>query len=421
MSTITFFSRRLSAPSVLLAALCAAVALTPSKAPARDGTTNVLDASGRGRHTQAQVPPSEKPSARPVEITLQGTIVPNAKIEVRAGTSGTVEKVGFEEGDFVRKGQLLVQLASPGLSAEVAVAEAQLKRAELDYRPLSEVPERHRPQGSLEQAQAAVEVSRANLQVKQARLAATKIEAPWDGVMGASEIHRGEVVAPNTPLGALYDLSSFKVQFGVPGDYVLKLQKGQKVQVRLEPGSARMIPGEICFLAPAIDETTRTLMVKAKLAKTDQALRSGMYASVILILPSGEGHSRAETPSKSSPAAASAPAPSEPSNKIRDLQEQRLATLRSLVKTTRDHFKNGQVSSDELWSAINARDEAELDLCNSNEERINILGKAVMRAKALEEQDAKLAANKLLPETSLLKATADRLQEEILLEQARAK
>ncbi len=415
------FRSSLSHLTSSLIATGAALALLPFKAPARDETPNAPAALMGPRETTAQVPPSQQRSAGPAEITLVGTIVPNAKIELRAGTTGVVEKIGFEEGDSVRKGQLLVQLASPGLSAEVAAAEADLKRTELDYHHLSEAPQPLRPQGSLEQAQAAMEVSRANLQVKQTHLAAAKVEAPWDGVMGASEIQPGEVVAPNTRLGALYDLSSFKVQFGVPGEYILKLHKGQKVQVRLEPGSAQPITGEICFLAPAIDGTTRTLTVKAKLAKTDQALRPGMYAAVILTLPGGEGHVRAEASTKGSQTAASAQPRSEGSNKIRDLQEQRLATLRSLVRTTREHFKNGQASSDELWSAINARDEAELDLCNSNEERINILEKAVMRAKALEEQDAKLAANKLLPETSLLKATADRLQEEILLEQARAK
>jgi len=108
-------------------------------------------------------------------------------------------------------------------------------------------------------------------------------------------------------------------------------------------------------------------------------------------------------------------------SKVRELQEQRLATLRKLVNVTTDRFKNGQASSDELRSAARAQEEAELDLCSSAQERIVILERAVAEAKVCEEQDAKLAANKLLPETSLLKATADRLRQEILLEQARAK
>jgi len=109
------------------------------------------------------------------------------------------------------------------------------------------------------------------------------------------------------------------------------------------------------------------------------------------------------------------------SSRVRDLQEQRLDTLRNLVKITTEHYKNGQASSDELWSATRAKDEAELDLCTSSAERIAILERIVAEARMLEEQDAKLVANKLLSRTLLLKATADRLQHEIRLEYAKAK
>jgi hypothetical protein len=109
------------------------------------------------------------------------------------------------------------------------------------------------------------------------------------------------------------------------------------------------------------------------------------------------------------------------SSKVRDLEEQRLATLRNLVKITSERFKSGQASFDELRSATSAQEDAELDLCSSAQERIAVLERAVAEAKVCEDQQAKLAANKLLPETSLLKTTADRLQQEILLEQALAK
>ena len=109
------------------------------------------------------------------------------------------------------------------------------------------------------------------------------------------------------------------------------------------------------------------------------------------------------------------------SSKVRDLQEQRLATLRNLVEITTEHYKDGQVSSDELRSATRARDEAELDLCISNAQRIVILERIVAEAKRIEEQDAELVTNKLLSRRLLLKATADRLQQQILLESAKTK
>jgi hypothetical protein len=109
------------------------------------------------------------------------------------------------------------------------------------------------------------------------------------------------------------------------------------------------------------------------------------------------------------------------SNKLHDLQEQRLATLSNLVNLTTERFKNGEMSADELYSATKAKEEAELELCTSNQERVAILERGVSEAKLIEDQETKLAASKLVSETSLLKATAERLQQEILLEQARSK
>jgi len=108
-------------------------------------------------------------------------------------------------------------------------------------------------------------------------------------------------------------------------------------------------------------------------------------------------------------------------SKVRGLQEQRLETLRSLVTITTERYKDGQVSFDELSSATRARDEAELDLCTSDRERIPILERLVADAKLHEDAVAKLAAMKLQSERSVLRAKADRLQQEILLEQAKAK
>ena len=114
-------------------------------------------------------------------------------------------------------------------------------------------------------------------------------------------------------------------------------------------------------------------------------------------------------------------AQSSQSSRVRDLQEQRLTTLSNLVEITTEHYRSGQVSSEELASATRARDEAELDLCTSIRGRIAVLERIVKEARVREEQDAGLVTNKLLSRRLLLKATADRLQQEIRLELAKTK
>ena len=109
------------------------------------------------------------------------------------------------------------------------------------------------------------------------------------------------------------------------------------------------------------------------------------------------------------------------SNRVRELEEQRLVTLSNLVEITSENVKNGELSPDELVTATRARDEARLALCTSDAERIAVLEKIVQEARTVEEKDAKLVADKVLARRELLKATADRLEQEIRLESAKTK
>ena len=108
-------------------------------------------------------------------------------------------------------------------------------------------------------------------------------------------------------------------------------------------------------------------------------------------------------------------------SKVRELQEQRLATLREVARLASLSAEVGHKNPEELWAAIKARGEAELELCTSNAERIGVLEKLVAEVKGLEAQAAKLVSSQFLSETSFLKLKADRLKQEILLEQARVR
>ncbi len=92
-------------------------------------------------------------------------------------------------------------------------------------------------------------------------------------------------MTPNTPLASIYDTASFKVQFLVSESHIREVHKGQKVEVRVEFGPPDLLEGEICFIAPTIDEATRKFLVKAKLTDSNhrnQPLWPGMSATVIL-------------------------------------------------------------------------------------------------------------------------------------------
>ena len=106
---------------------------------------------------------------------------------------------------------------------------------------------------------------------------------------------------------------------------------------------------------------------------------------------------------------------------MRDLQEQRLDTLRDLVKVTTEHYKDGEPVT--LMSCgLQPGRKMRRSWTSALQMLIGSLSLRELcpKAKTIEAQDAKLVADKLLSRRLLLKAKADRLQQEILLDIAKA-
>ncbi|HEV3143994.1 MAG TPA: hypothetical protein VGZ47_08935 [Gemmataceae bacterium] len=114
--------------------------------------------------------------------------------------------------------------------------------------------------------------------------------------------------------------------------------------------------------------------------------------------------------------------PASSESKIKDLQKERLAALRDMARLVGERFKNGSGTLEELREANRLVFRAELDLCGSDKERVEVLEKQLAEAKNLErsaDQLVKLGGQ--LRTSSALLAKADRLQAEIDLERAKAK
>lgn len=150
-------------------------------------------------------------------------------------------------------------------------------------------------------------------------------------------------------------------------------------------------------------------------AGIDFVRRWGGLLLVLLVLGGGLGlsplRSSAQEPTQ----------PQAPGAKLKELRKERLATARELMQKTALRVKNREGSIDQLREATRILFEAELDLCDSDKERVAVLEKFVAEAKKNEKLGAKLAQTGQGLESDALKAKADRLQSEIALEQARGK
>ncbi len=248
-----------------------------------------------------------------------GSLEPWERIDLAFGVPGKVRAVAeveedgrtrpIQEGDTVRKGQVLATLDDDDLrvqaraaAAAVQSAEAQEKAAATAYAQAKVEVERARslhaggtiPKAELDRAEAAFAAAGSGLdgargqrlgraeQLALARstVADTRLVSTIDGVLARRLVDAGESVGPGTPAFTVIDDARMRVVFGVPGTQVASMKLGRKVPVRVDGLGGEAVVGTIAKVLPVADPQLRSFSVEVVIPNDGGLLRSGMVASV---------------------------------------------------------------------------------------------------------------------------------------------
>lgn len=218
-------------------------------------------------------------------LALVGTLAANEFIEVKAETDGTIAEILFEEGQPVKKGDLLLRLDETKLIASLAEAEANLKLSTSTFERAQELARQNLiPRQEYDQAASVFQANKATAELRRRLLREARIEAPFAGIAGSRSVSPGQVITKSTVLTWLVDLATVKAEFSVPERFLGEVKMGQQVQLRVAAYPRRTFAGEVYFLAPQVDPGTRTLLMKAKIPNSDHQLKPGMFANLDLTL-----------------------------------------------------------------------------------------------------------------------------------------
>ncbi|UCD46750.1 MAG: efflux RND transporter periplasmic adaptor subunit [Deltaproteobacteria bacterium] len=265
---------------------------------------------------KAEPPPPPAPEVQvtaavqrdvPIYVEFVGQTRGAKEVEVRSRVEGYLDTVNFEEGSFVRKGQLLYtidprpfQAALAQAKGQLAQAEAQLGKAMQDvnrFKPLVEqnaIPRQDYDTAlsRRQAAEASVEAAQATVRQAELELGFTRISAPMNGLIGKTEINPGNLVGrQNTLLTSISDIDPIHVRFSVSEqEYLLyikareKVSRGERSEVPLElllaDGSAHPHQGRVAFTERTVDPTTGTLQLEASFPNPDKTLLPGLFARV---------------------------------------------------------------------------------------------------------------------------------------------
>jgi membrane fusion protein (multidrug efflux system) len=217
------------------------------------------------------------------EIQALGTANANESIEIQPRISSLIERVMFEEGQLVDKGDLLVALENSEIVAGLALAEAALSESRSIYsRSKSLANTQAISASSLEQLLAQVQVDEAQVEAAKARLSNTVIRAPFSGKIGLRRVSPGSFVNTSTIITTLDDVSLIKLDFSVPETFLTVVSEGMKITAYSLVYPDRIFSGEVASIDTRLDPVTRAVQVRAIIPNSDGTLKPGMFMSVDL-------------------------------------------------------------------------------------------------------------------------------------------
>jgi membrane fusion protein (multidrug efflux system) len=210
-----------------------------------------------------------------------GTLKAETGIDVTTQAAGIAKTIAFSSGDDVKQGALLVQLDDNVEQADLQSAQATLKNAESDLARQQDLFRRGTvAQSQLDQAIAKRDETAAAVDKIRATIAQKRITAPFDGKLGIRRVDVGQYVSPGQPLVPLQSLDDIVVDFPLPEQDISRVKVGQTVELRVDAWPGEVFSGTIDAVDARVNQETRTIVVRGRIANPDRRLLPGMFANL---------------------------------------------------------------------------------------------------------------------------------------------
>lgn len=213
-------------------------------------------------------------------------------IEMRALEKGYLQEIFVDEGQFVKKGQLMFQIMPMLYKAELQKAQAEANFVEIEYQNTAKLAESNIvAPNELALAKAKLEKAKAELALAQVHLSFTEIRAPFNGIMDRFQVRLGSLVDEGDLLTTLSDNTSMWVYFNVPEaeylEYESNVKSKDKTKVTLMMANGKMFNhiGVVETIEAEFNNETGNIAFRATFPNPNRLLRHGETGNVLMTIP----------------------------------------------------------------------------------------------------------------------------------------
>src|SRR5487761_488567 len=219
------------------------------------------------------------------QIHAVANLVAVAGVHLTPQLPGQITGIYFHSGEYVRKGQRLVQIDDSNQRAQLASDQASAELARINYQRATGLYRAHATsRAALDTARAGYANAWASVANDRATLAKLALSAPFPGWMGVRAVSLGQYLTPGTEIAALNAWDPLRAEFTVPQSELSLIHTGQSVVLGVNTFPGNAFAGRVIALSSEVDPSTRNITVDATIPNPGHLLRPGMFGEAALLV-----------------------------------------------------------------------------------------------------------------------------------------
>jgi len=214
-------------------------------------------------------------------IEAVGTARANEQVTLSAPVTERIVRLNFDDGSFVRRGQIVAVLQQAQQTAELREVQARAREAQQQLQRVEALKNRgFATRADYDSRVAAAAAARAQAQGSQAQIGDRVIRAPFSGWVSLRNISVGAIASQGTEIVTISDIDTIKLDFTVPETMLASIRPGLTIQARSAAYPEQPFNGTIHTVDTVVDPNTRAVTIRARLPNPGRRLRPGMLLNV---------------------------------------------------------------------------------------------------------------------------------------------
>lgn len=222
--------------------------------------------------------------------TTDGTIVPQEKVNHTLDTQGTVATVLKKNGDFVKKGEVIVKFTDAKAESSYDAAKANLQSTKSNFEKFNKLYEKQMiSQLEFLNYRDAYTNALADYTAKKSNYDKLTRKSELTGLVGNLNLKSGNVVEANSTIFTVVDEDMMEITVDFPGYWLNTLNEGSPVTLMVSDLGGKEFDGKIKSINPIADSETKKFPVKISIDNKTKELKDGMYTKVVIPTEKREG------------------------------------------------------------------------------------------------------------------------------------